>query len=269
MKAIAVSRLLEVRSAFVSQGSSLHRWCRENQVDWAYACNALSGKAQGPAAVRLKARILQASGVRMDRDSEMANGMNQEAASGVDSIDQRLLPSGDSLALDKALQLHPARPPLQGNAGSQQTSEDIEHPASPCGGYAETALPPHTLQRDLETYLASAASAAKAAVAASAKPSIARRLLWSFRRVIPAPVFERVLRTEKFPFDKPSTFELYEHLNPDAAFKAAEHLPPELLKELRAIIDKATTEGWSVERLRARVESACRVADSRRSTVCL
>lgn len=56
--------LLQVRMAFMAQGTSLHRWCSEMGVDRSYAAKAVSGTYTFPAAKTLKKRILAACGIR-------------------------------------------------------------------------------------------------------------------------------------------------------------------------------------------------------------
>ncbi len=53
--------LQAVRGAFIMNGTTLTEWCRSNDVDPARAWRALQGKASGPAALKLRARILVAS----------------------------------------------------------------------------------------------------------------------------------------------------------------------------------------------------------------
>lgn len=53
----------KVRAALVAQGSSLHRWCRENGVDTSNARRALSGEWVGKKGIEIKARILTAVGL--------------------------------------------------------------------------------------------------------------------------------------------------------------------------------------------------------------
>ncbi len=53
----------KVRAALVAKGSSLHRWCRENDLDTSNARLALSGHLRGPKGLALKARILAETGV--------------------------------------------------------------------------------------------------------------------------------------------------------------------------------------------------------------
>lgn len=55
--------LQAVRARFVGRGTSLHAWCRQSGVDWAYANRALTGEHTFPAAVRLRERIVAAAGL--------------------------------------------------------------------------------------------------------------------------------------------------------------------------------------------------------------
>jgi hypothetical protein len=49
-----------VRSRFVARGTSLQRWCAENDIDWSYAYRSLKGTLTFPKAVALRERILAA-----------------------------------------------------------------------------------------------------------------------------------------------------------------------------------------------------------------
>lgn len=51
----------EVRAAFVLKGTTLKGWCNENNMHFSNARNCLVGSWNGPAAQRLRARILKAS----------------------------------------------------------------------------------------------------------------------------------------------------------------------------------------------------------------
>lgn len=53
----------QVRAGFVSQGTSLNRWCLVNQITRQHAAMALLGGWRGPAAQALLSRILTAAGV--------------------------------------------------------------------------------------------------------------------------------------------------------------------------------------------------------------
>ncbi len=47
-----------VRGRFIIQGTSLARWCRENNVDRVWASDALLGKRNGPKAIELRNRLV-------------------------------------------------------------------------------------------------------------------------------------------------------------------------------------------------------------------
>jgi hypothetical protein len=55
--------LLQVRMAFLAQGTSFHRWCTDAGVDRSYAAKAIDGQATFPAAIALRKRILAAAGI--------------------------------------------------------------------------------------------------------------------------------------------------------------------------------------------------------------
>lgn len=55
---------LKVRAAFVSQGSSLKRWCRENNITYSNSRDALIGRWNGPKGRKLRARIVSAAGIK-------------------------------------------------------------------------------------------------------------------------------------------------------------------------------------------------------------
>lgn len=55
--------LLQVRMAFMAQGTSLHRWCIAEGVDRSYAAKAVTGAYTFPAAKLLRNRILAACGI--------------------------------------------------------------------------------------------------------------------------------------------------------------------------------------------------------------
>lgn len=62
----------KVRGAFVSRGTSLATWCRENDVDRLAARNALLCKWYGPKSKALRARISIAAGVEFKESSGVA-----------------------------------------------------------------------------------------------------------------------------------------------------------------------------------------------------
>lgn len=53
----------QVRAGFVSQGTSLHRWCLNNKITRQHATLALLGGWRGPESKALLGRILKAAGV--------------------------------------------------------------------------------------------------------------------------------------------------------------------------------------------------------------
>ena len=50
-----------VKAGFVLAGTSLHDWCRRNEVSPSYAHAVLSGATNGPAACALRERLLRES----------------------------------------------------------------------------------------------------------------------------------------------------------------------------------------------------------------
>lgn len=52
----------EVRAAFVLKGTTLKAWCRQNNMHFSNARTCLTGAWDGPAARRLRARILKDCG---------------------------------------------------------------------------------------------------------------------------------------------------------------------------------------------------------------
>lgn len=50
-----------VRGDFIKRGTSFRAWCEAAGIDAGYGHRVLSGKANGPAAVALRARIIAAS----------------------------------------------------------------------------------------------------------------------------------------------------------------------------------------------------------------
>jgi hypothetical protein len=50
-----------VKAGFVLKGTSLHAWCRDNDVSPSYAHAVLTGATNGPAAQALRQRLLNAS----------------------------------------------------------------------------------------------------------------------------------------------------------------------------------------------------------------
>lgn len=55
---------LQVRAAFVLQGTSLKGWCREQGITPSNARDALIGRWNGPKGRALRARVVKASGLR-------------------------------------------------------------------------------------------------------------------------------------------------------------------------------------------------------------
>lgn len=53
--------LLQVRADFIRQGSSLLAWCRAHGVNHGYAHRVLRGMTNGPEALALRARLVDAS----------------------------------------------------------------------------------------------------------------------------------------------------------------------------------------------------------------
>jgi hypothetical protein len=56
----------DVRAAFIARGISLNIWCKRYGVTHHWAARVLTGKANGPAAERLKARLRRAAGLTRD-----------------------------------------------------------------------------------------------------------------------------------------------------------------------------------------------------------
>lgn len=50
-----------VRAAFIARGTSLKAWCRENEVSFSNARDALIGRWNGPKGKAMRARIVRAS----------------------------------------------------------------------------------------------------------------------------------------------------------------------------------------------------------------
>lgn len=55
--------LLQARIAFLKQGTSLNRWCRENDCHPSYAYQALTGKGEYPSVLAMRKKILIAAGL--------------------------------------------------------------------------------------------------------------------------------------------------------------------------------------------------------------
>jgi len=53
--------LANVRAGFTAQGTSLHRWCRENSVQYPNARQALIGSWSGPKGIALRESIVKAA----------------------------------------------------------------------------------------------------------------------------------------------------------------------------------------------------------------
>ncbi len=55
--------LTSVRSCLIAKGTSLHRWCNENEVLYPNARQALIGSWNGPKGVALREKIAKAAGL--------------------------------------------------------------------------------------------------------------------------------------------------------------------------------------------------------------
>ncbi len=55
--------LTSVRSSLIAKGTSLHRWCNENEVLYPNARQALIGSWNGPKGVALREKIAKAAGL--------------------------------------------------------------------------------------------------------------------------------------------------------------------------------------------------------------
>lgn len=55
--------LLQVRAAFVAQGTTLHSWCHRHRVHVTGARQALIGTWNGPKGRAMRARIVRAAGL--------------------------------------------------------------------------------------------------------------------------------------------------------------------------------------------------------------
>lgn len=53
--------MLQVRVGFLKQGTTFHKWCRENNITRQWATAALTGRRNGAAAKALRGRIIQAA----------------------------------------------------------------------------------------------------------------------------------------------------------------------------------------------------------------
>ena len=58
--------LATVRAGFIAQGSSLHKWCVEHQVQYPNARQALIGSWSGPKGISLRNKIVEAARVEGD-----------------------------------------------------------------------------------------------------------------------------------------------------------------------------------------------------------
>lgn len=56
---------LQVRAGFVTQGSSLKRWCREQGITPSNARDALIGRWNGPKGQALRRKVVKASGIQV------------------------------------------------------------------------------------------------------------------------------------------------------------------------------------------------------------
>lgn len=52
----------EVRAAFILKGTTLKAWCRANNTHFSNARNCLVGSWDGPAARKMRARLIKDSG---------------------------------------------------------------------------------------------------------------------------------------------------------------------------------------------------------------
>ncbi|HHQ4570185.1 TPA: hypothetical protein ACSP3H_001030 [Aeromonas veronii] len=57
------SLLTKVRSSLIAKGTSLHRWCSENDVLYPNARQALIGSWNGPKGTALREKIIHAAGL--------------------------------------------------------------------------------------------------------------------------------------------------------------------------------------------------------------
>ena len=62
------SLLTTVRARLIAKGTSLHRWCSENEVLYPNARQALIGSWNGPKGVALREKIAKAAGIGEVRD---------------------------------------------------------------------------------------------------------------------------------------------------------------------------------------------------------
>lgn len=56
--------LVQVRTGFILQGTTLTEWCRENDTHISNARNALIGTWNGPKGKAMRARLVKAAGVK-------------------------------------------------------------------------------------------------------------------------------------------------------------------------------------------------------------
>lgn len=55
----------QVRAGFVSQGTSLKRWCEENGLRPSNVRDALIGRWNGPKGIALRQQVVKAAGIRV------------------------------------------------------------------------------------------------------------------------------------------------------------------------------------------------------------
>lgn len=55
----------QVRAGFVSQGTSLHKWCEDNDILPSNARDALIGRWNGPKGQALRNRVVKASRIQV------------------------------------------------------------------------------------------------------------------------------------------------------------------------------------------------------------
>ncbi len=60
----------QIRAGFALQGTSMCRWCRENDISKQWAQQCLVGKRKGQAAKEMISRIAKAAGVEYDYQHE-------------------------------------------------------------------------------------------------------------------------------------------------------------------------------------------------------
>jgi hypothetical protein len=61
------SQLTVAKAGFILQGTTLRGWCKRNGVDPGYAHKSLAGRLNGPSAVLLRDRIIEAASKKLAR----------------------------------------------------------------------------------------------------------------------------------------------------------------------------------------------------------